>query len=248
MRRFKLVLLMLTLFATLAEAGQAPGSCQGASAATPPQLVELYTSEGCDSCPPTDHWLSSVSPKAGVVAVSFHVDYWDRLGWKDRFALGEFTQRQQQQVKRSGARFAYTPQVFLNGLDWRGRGALPGASDLPATVRLAVERRGTAGVDVAWTATAGAPPELQFWWALVEDGHTSDVSAGENQGRRLQHDSVARRYAQLPPQASAAGLAAPQHLHIAWAPLPPSGHATRLVIVATDPRTGLTLQALALPC
>jgi len=248
MRRFKIVVLLLVLAAASARAGQPPGSCQSESAATPPRLLELYTSEGCDSCPPTDDWLSRASKEPGVVAVAFHVDYWDRLGWRDRFALGEFTQRQREQVQRSGARYAYTPQVFLNGSDWQGRGALPAGSPKPATVKLRVERLGPESVDVAWTATPGAAPELQFWWAVVEDGLASEVTAGGNQGRRLHHDAVARRYAQFPPLASAAGRVVAQHLRIAWAPLPPDGHPTRLVIVVTDPRTGLTLQALALPC
>jgi hypothetical protein len=183
-----------------------------------------------------------------MVVVAFHVDYWDRLGWKDRFALGEFTQRQQQQVTRSGARFAYTPQVFLNGVDWQGRGALPPLAGKPAAIQMSVARKGTESVDVTWTAAAGAPAALQFWWALVQDGHASEVSSGENQGHRLQHDAVARRYGQLPSQASVPGMAAAQLFRIAWLPLPPSERPTRLVIVATDPRTGLTLQAMSLPC
>ncbi len=88
-----------------------------------PTLVELYTSEGCSSCPPADRWLSQLKGQDDVVALAFHVDYWDRLGWKDRFASAEHTQRQAQQQRSNGARFSYTPQVVVNGRDrpsWGG--------------------------------------------------------------------------------------------------------------------------------
>src|SRR6185312_7071942 len=84
-------------------------------------LIELYTSEGCDSCPPADRWLSSLSKqKLGdrAVALALHVDYWDRLGWKDRFGSAGFSQRQREESARSGGEFVYTPQVMLQGRDF----------------------------------------------------------------------------------------------------------------------------------
>ena len=84
-------------------------------------LIELYTSEGCDSCPPADRWLSSLSKqKLGdrAVALALHVDYWDRLGWKDRFGSAGFSQRQREESTRSGGEFVYTPQVLLQGRDF----------------------------------------------------------------------------------------------------------------------------------
>ena len=93
-------------------------------------LVELYTSEGCDSCPPADRWLSTTFRKgvAGVAAIplAFHVDYWDRLGWKDRFASPAYTERQYVAMRANHAGFVYTPQVLVQGRDfpeWRGRGS-----------------------------------------------------------------------------------------------------------------------------
>ena len=88
-----------------------------------PPVVELYTSEGCNSCPPADRWLSKLKADPGVVALAFHVDYWDRLGWKDRFASAAFTARQAEQQASNGARFSYTPQVVVDGQDrkdWPG--------------------------------------------------------------------------------------------------------------------------------
>jgi hypothetical protein len=106
----------------LAVAAEAP-VCQARSSATT-RVVELYTSEGCNSCPPADRWLSGVASAPDTVALAFHVDYWDRLGWKDRFASAAFTQRQSQQQAVNGARFSYTPQVVVDGVDdkdWSGR-------------------------------------------------------------------------------------------------------------------------------
>ena len=99
-----------------ADAGAAPrDACTARSAATVPPVVELYTSEGCNSCPPADRWLSKLKADPSVVALAFHVDYWDRLGWKDRFASAAFTARQAEQQASNGARFSYTPQVVVDG-------------------------------------------------------------------------------------------------------------------------------------
>ena len=88
------------------------------------QLVELYTSEGCDSCPPADRWLTKQFPAAATdaraVALAFHVDYWDRLGWADRFASPAYTERQYASMRANAATFVYTPQVLLQGHDLRG--------------------------------------------------------------------------------------------------------------------------------
>ena len=78
--------------------------CNAESGAQVPVMVELYTSEGCNSCPPADRWLSSLKDKHGVLAAAFHVDYWDRLGWKDRFGHARHTERQAQQQAAAGAR------------------------------------------------------------------------------------------------------------------------------------------------
>src|SRR5512134_3696486 len=82
-------------------------------------LVELYTSEGCDSCPPADRWLSATFPSGGATAsvLAFHVDYWDRLGWKDRFASPDYTARQHAAMRANGKTFVYTPQVLVQGRD-----------------------------------------------------------------------------------------------------------------------------------
>src|SRR6476659_2802738 len=112
---------------------RAVDACTAASTRQVAPVVELYTSEGCNSCPPADRWLSKLKADPAVVALAFHVDYWDRLGWKDRFASAAFTQRQAAQQATNGARFSYTPQVVVDGrdrTDWSA--ASPGAGSRPA--------------------------------------------------------------------------------------------------------------------
>ncbi len=102
----------------------AAAACSAASPAHTLALTELYTSEGCDSCPPADRWMSGLSARGlgadKVVPLSLHVDYWDYIGWKDVFAQPQFTERQRQISRWSGSTFVYTPQVVLGGRDFRG--------------------------------------------------------------------------------------------------------------------------------
>ena len=98
------------------------------SGATQTAVVELYTSEGCNSCPPADRWLSRLAqtPQAEdeVLALAFHVDYWDYLGWKDRFSSSEYTSRQRQLGANNLQRTIYTPEFFVNGMEARGSGTV----------------------------------------------------------------------------------------------------------------------------
>ena len=135
------VALLAVLGQGMARAGEA---CTATSPRTTAPVVELYTSEGCNSCPPADRWLSKLKADPTVVALAFHVDYWDRLGWKDRFASAAFTQRQAAQQATNGARFSYTPQVVVDGrdrTDWRGGGAGRGVTAGGAGRRDAGARR-----------------------------------------------------------------------------------------------------------
>ena len=168
-------------------------------------LVELYTSEGCNSCPPADRWLAkSFVPAAGgpAAALAFHVDYWDRLGWPDRFARAAWTARQQAIARAGRSAVVYTPQVLLQGQDttaWRGPEALRDiarAASAPARATIsiaanAVERRATvdAKADVAAPADrAGA----RLVVAYTDGGHRTEVRRGENAGVTLAHEHVVR--------------------------------------------------------
>ena len=221
----------LALTASTLGAAPASGSCQAWSDERQTLLIELYTSEGCNSCPPVDRWLSSLKGRPDVLAAAFHVDYWDRLGWVDRFGSPRHTERQAQQQRSSGAGFSYTPQVLAIGRDWRGAPTLP-ILDKPALVQLDAQRIDAQRVAVQVVARPGAPARLALWWALLEDGHVSAVRAGENQGVTLHHDHVVRRYGVLP----------------AWAAQKEGGPKARLLVVVTEASTGAPLQALPLGC
>lgn len=239
------------LFGGWTAAAAQPGGCAAQSARQQTPLVELYTSEGCSSCPPADRWLSSLSiaPAAGqsqpaVLAAAFHVSYWDRLGWSDRFASADFTARQAALMRPSGARYVYTPQVVWNGRDWRGWPVLPVAAEAPARASIALQRRG-GQVQVSVAPGPGAPAQLGLWWALLEDGHGSAVTAGENRGEQLRHDHVVRRYGQLPAWAAQAAAALPPLTVPAKGE---GGRTARLLVVVTDAATGAPLQAAQLVC
>lgn len=218
------------------------GRCEARSAAQQARLVELYTSEGCNSCPPADRWLSTLKGRDDVLAAAFHVDYWDHLGWKDRFGAAAHTERQAQRVAAGASRFAYTPQVLVDGRDWRRWPQLPPAGG-PAPVAIQLRREDTRViVDVA--PLTGVPGMIAAWWVLLEDGHASAVKAGENRGVALQHDHVVRAYGQRASWASAAPvrfeITAPRHGE--------GGRPVRLLVVVSDARTGLPLQAVQLGC
>lgn len=218
------------------------GACAARSAERPLQLVELYTSEGCNACPPADRWLSSLRGRAGVVAVAFHVDYWDQLGWPDRFASAANTTRQRAQAQRAGAGFVYTPQVLVDGRDWRRWPALPTARDTAATVALTLSRSGPEAVQATLTPLAGAPRHITLWWAWLEDGHVTAVRSGENHGVTLRHDQVVRRWQDL-------GIIGERRQWTLAAPRAgEAGRHARVLLAAADADTGATLQALVLDC
>jgi hypothetical protein len=228
---------------TLLAAGPlwAAGVCERHADAAPPAVVELYTSEGCSSCPAADRWLSTLKGRDDVLALAFHVDYWDRLGWTDRFASAAASARQRELARARRETGVYTPQVLVNGRDWRGWPALPPGR--PAgTVSLALARDGQQLVAAVGPATgASAPASLSGYWAVLEDGHASRVSAGENDGATLRHDHVVRLYRPLAPWPAAQA----QRFSIDVLPDAP-GHARRVAFVVEDAATRVPVQALAL--
>ena len=223
-----------------ADAASSP-VCQAQSGAIAPTVVELYTSEGCSSCPPADRWLSQLKGKPGVLALAFHVNYWDKLGWVDRYATPEATARQYDLASLGGSAGVYTPQVRADGRDWQSWPKLP-ASAGDNGVALTLLRDGEA-VTAQIGATKGGAAKLSGYWAVLEDGHQSKVRAGENAGETLRHDHVVRLYKPVPAWAAAQGNQ--QTLQVSrGAPEFPR----RVVFVVTDAATAKPLQAVALGC
>jgi len=219
----------------------AASPCLAISSKAAPTVVELYTSEGCSSCPPADKWLSTLKARPDVLALAFHVNYWDRLGWPDRFASAEATARQHELATLAGSRQVYTPQVMVNGRDWRNWPKLPDVN-AAAPVGLTLTREGEK-VTAQVAAVQGSAAQLAGYWAVLEDQHMSQVRAGENSGETLRHDHVVRLYKPVPAWAAAQGGST--ELSVSrGAP----EHPRRVVFVVTDAATQRPLQALALAC
>ena len=152
-------------------------------------LVELYTSEGCSSCPPAEARLAGLRDDPGLwkqfVPVAFHVDYWDRLGWRDRFASPVFTRRQYDYAARWHRGSVYTPALVQNGRE----GADPTPAGQPGRLRVEIKT----GWEAVVTYQPVDPPAegLIVEVAPLAGGVTSDVRRGENAGRKLVHEFVA---------------------------------------------------------
>lgn len=184
-----------------------------AAAPRVPVLVELFTSEGCSSCPPADALLSELlhdQPVAGaeIVPIGLHVDYWDQLGWKDVASSHDATARQQAYARTFGDDNIYTPQAIVDGRDAMVgsdssalRGAITRAAARPhASLQVTASMNGQeAAVSVsAADLPADAREPLDVVVALVEDGVSSSVTRGENTGRTLHHDAVVRSLRTIP--------------------------------------------------
>lgn len=170
-------------------------------------LIELYTSEGCSSCPPADRWLSSSrhDPKLWrqFVPIALHVDYWDRLGWRDIYADAEHSARQRQYAQIYQEPTVYTPGLRLNGDEWRGwRSASSlaqgkhenvGSLELAVAPNLQFEAQWTPARNEARLPTGlsgGGAEEPIITIAVLGMGVESNVLMGENAGRTLKHDFV----------------------------------------------------------
>jgi hypothetical protein len=175
--------------------GSTPPATTFESGETQNSLIELFTSEGCSSCPPAEKWLSALKSSSDLwkkaVPVAFHVDYWDRLGWRDRFAKPEFTSRQQRYAATWGGDSVYTPGFVVNGKEWRG---WFGGSGMPASSTRVGVLRVLLGAGGKLTATfvpeTTQPHALELNVALLGNDLESDVKRGENSGRKLRHDFV----------------------------------------------------------
>lgn len=217
-------------------------ACRVASGDRLTPVIELYTSEGCSSCPPADHWLSSLKGKP-VVAQAFHVAYWDYIGWKDRFASPAFVSRQKDVAAVNGLNGIYTPQLVRNGHDWRNWRQAGQGIDFTAPARAAItlqsgESANNYEARVTPTATAG---EWTAYWTVTEHGHSSRVKAGENSGEYLKHDFVVRQYTPVGRYQGA------QTLKFYSIPAQPE-HPRQINLIISDVQTGEPLQAVSLQC
>ncbi len=157
--------------------------CSVSSGVTITPVVELYTSEGCSSCPPADKWASTLKGAAangGVVVQAFHVGYWDYIGWVDRFAAPAYTQRQRDLAAKNTLRSVYTPQAVLDGKDWPRWAGTP-ESRQPARANITLKQLGANQYEASVTPISPAT-SWSAYWTVTEHGHNSKVLSGENKG------------------------------------------------------------------
>lgn len=249
----------ITLSLPAASAFAAALECAAKSGDARVPLLELYTSEGCDSCPPADRWVSELRKQGlatgRVIPLSFHVDYWNHIGWKDPFSDRKYSERQHEISSRNRSTFVYTPQLVLNGKDTRGlqhgnfAGELSALNEQApgATIALNLNRSDPSRFAVmgdAVVADTKQQENAEIFVALVENDLVTNVKAGENRGKTLHHDFVVREIIG-PLKADAKGAVKIDHafnLKQDW-----KASDSMLVAFVQNAKTGDVLQALALP-
>lgn len=227
--------------------------CQVKSGPSRAALVELYTSEGCSSCPPADEALRllhrAAGPGAEVIPLALHVSYWDRIGWKDMYAQKTFDDRQQSLVSAAGGKLVYTPQFFVNGRElrsWNGsmQRTLAEAGTRPPGAHITLTSAQPKPGAISLDAVAMAPPTTgrqALFVALTESALVSHVTRGENSGATLHHDATVRTW--IGPVALTAGKASIRQ----QVPLAPDWNPAHLHAVAfvQDIDDGAILQAVS---
>ena len=226
--------------------------CSAKSGAATVPLLELYTSEGCSSCPPADKWISGI--KAGnVTPLAFHVDYWDYIGWKDKFSKAEYSDRQRKGAAFAGAGFVYTPQFVMNGRDFKGwdnsrlNEAVDKSQNIASRANLTLNTVTAANGEITLIASSQAtkPSDAKnsdVFIALYENKLVSKVNAGENSGRELKHDYVVREFFGAYQMSNLNEFSKNFTLNNAW-----KNKDGGAVIFVQNSQTGEILQSLALP-
>lgn len=179
--------------------GAVPASAAAPAGDGSPTVVELFTSQGCSSCPPADEYLGELARRDDLIALSFHVDYWDYIGWKDTFALPQSAVRQRRHGKYLNARYVYTPEMVIDGI-----ADVVGSRIDDVERAIAEARRATRDpLPVALVASTGdratigigagsGMPSAEVWLIEFDAERTVDVLRGENSGRQLTYRNVVR--------------------------------------------------------
>lgn len=168
-----------------------------------PVLVELFTSQGCASCPPADAFLHQLAARDDVIALALHVDYWDYIGWKDVFADPANGRRQRAYADVAGRDMVYTPQIIVNGTDHVVGSRVMDVNDLirrhhaqPGHVALSLSRQGDE-LSVEATATGTLPEPLVVSLARLAPDETVSITHGENAGRKINYANIVRSMSKL---------------------------------------------------
>lgn len=161
-----------------------------------PVVIELYTSQGCSSCPPADAFFhESLSGRDDVIALALHVDYWDYLGWKDHFASPAFSKRQRDYARAAGHRSVYTPQMIIGGQDhvvgnhpYEVKDLIKAHKNAPSSVEISIEKKGGRFVIEAEATKPTGPMVIQI--VRYRPLETVSIKRGENAGRELAYSNI----------------------------------------------------------
>ena len=165
-------------------------------------VVELFTSQGCSSCPPADAFLGELARQPDILALSFHVDYWDYIGWKDPFAKAKYTQRQRGYSRAFHKSFVYTPQMVIHGmLDATGSDTVKVRSIIKKAAQrldtpLTLKRTGDGGLQIS-VGQSPHPVQASVWLALYDPEHVTKVRRGENRGQTVKNFNVVRLFRKI---------------------------------------------------
>ncbi len=194
---------VLVICSLLSMSAQASDSLTVKSSQQKTAIVELYTSEGCSSCPPADQWLEALlessADEFNLLALAFHVDYWDYIGWKDRFASPKFTDRQRQLGAINKQSTIYTPEFFVDGRESRGtinvleNIQVANTTEAALDLKLTVTKTGNSlTLELEPSTTLFDTKILHHRYFVYENNLVSQVTRGENSGETLSHQQVVR--------------------------------------------------------
>ena len=231
--------------------------CSAKSGVQTVPLLELYTSEGCSSCPPADKWMSGIKTDK-VTPLAFHVDYWDYIGWKDRFSKADYSVRQRKTAAFGSAGFVYTPQFVMNGRDFKGwdnsrlSQSVEASQKLASRANLSLNAVTETNGDITLKTSAQAvkPSDAKnadVFVALYENKLVSQVKAGENSGSTLKHDYVVREFFGAYQLSNQNEFSKNFTLNSAWKNKGYVFENMGAVIFVQNSQTGEILQSLALP-
>lgn len=191
------ILFVATALFSVLEA--APGDSEIVSRENSVPLLELFTSEGCSSCPPAEEWFSQLRKNPSlwkdIVPVAFYVDYWNYLGWTDPFSLSEWSSRQREYSREWKTRSIYTPEFVLNGREWRLGESIPTGNKI-GILKLRVGKEGR--INASFSPSNKSTGRYSLCVVPLACGVSQDIPRGENAGRTLHHDFVALTLLQSP--------------------------------------------------
>jgi hypothetical protein len=179
-----------TCWALTASAAQV---CTATSSTVRPRVIELYTSEGCSSCPPADDWLRGLPDGDAMVLLAFHVDYWDSLGWRDPFSDPRYSARQRWRASVQTQRSVYTPDIVIEGQHRQRSRELPALPPAPFALSARAQLDAQVKVQWQWPAELDAS-RLRAYLAITQNSASSQPNRGENRGATLRHAHVVRAY------------------------------------------------------